>query len=97
MDSDDPLDECPCAVAEAEGRDIPCTENEECPYYGIEFPEFSEEDKERIKEHALRGLRMRAGCWDTPTPPKMTPDRRHPKTEYPFAIAPWLSLDFPRN
>ena len=60
VDSDDPLDECPCAVAEAEGRDIPCTENEECPYYGIEFPEFSEEDKERIKEHALRGLRMRA-------------------------------------
>lgn len=60
VDSDDPLDECPCAVAEAEGRDIPCAENEECPYYGIEFPEFSEEDKERIKEHALRGLRMRA-------------------------------------
>ena len=60
VDSDDPLDECPCSVAEAEGRDIPCTENEECPYYGIEFPEFSEEDKERIKEHALRGLRMRA-------------------------------------
>ena len=60
VDSDDPLDKCPCAVAEAEGRDIPCTENEECPYYGIEFPEFSEEDKERIKEHALRGLRMRA-------------------------------------
>ena len=60
VDSDDPMDECPCAVAEAEGRDISCTENEECPYYGIEFPEFSEEDEERVKEHALRGLRMRA-------------------------------------
>ena len=60
VDSDDPLDECPCAIAEAEGRDIPCPENDECPYYGIEFPEFSEEDMERIEEHALRGLRMRA-------------------------------------
>ena len=60
VDGDDPLDECPCAIAEAEGRDIPCPENDECPYYGIEFPEFSEEDMERIEEHALRGLRMRA-------------------------------------
>ncbi|MCY4654927.1 MAG: hypothetical protein OXC95_17400 [Dehalococcoidia bacterium] len=60
VDGDDPLDDCPCALAEAEGRDIPCPENEECPYYGIEFPKFSEEDQERNKEQALRGLRMHA-------------------------------------
>ena len=45
IDSDEPLDDCPCAIAEDEGRDIPCPENEECPYYGIKWPEFSEEDR----------------------------------------------------
>ena len=74
VDSDDPLDGCPCAIAEAEGRDIPCTENDECPYYGIEFPEFSEEDKERIKEQALRGLQMRAEMlWGVPNPSEEDP------------------------
>ena len=73
VDSDDPLDECPCAIAEAEGRDIPCPENEECPYYGIEFPEFSEEDMERIEEHALRGLRMRAELLGYPNPSEDDP------------------------
>ena len=60
VDSDDPLDECPCAIAEYEGRDIPCPENEECPYYGLEFSKFTEEQRARIKEEALRGLQMRA-------------------------------------
>ena len=73
VDGDDPLDECPCAIAEAEDRDIPCPENEECPYYGIEFPEFSEEDKERIKEQALRGLRMRAELLGYPNPSEDDP------------------------
>ena len=73
VDSDDPLDECPCAIAEAEGRDIPCPENDECPYYGIEFPEFSEEDMERIEEHALRGLRMRAELLGYPNPSEDDP------------------------
>ena len=73
VDSDDPLDECPCAIAEAEDRDIPCPENEECPYYGIEFPEFSEEDMERIEEHALRGLRMRAELLGYPNPSEDDP------------------------
>ena len=74
VDSDDPLDECPCAIAEYEGRNIPCTENEECPYYGIEFPKFSEEDKERIKEQALSGLQMRAEMiWGAPTPSEEDP------------------------
>ena len=73
VDGDDPLDECPCAIAEAEGRDIPCTENDECPYYGIEFPQFSEEDRERIKEHALRGLRMRAELLGYPNPSEHDP------------------------
>ena len=58
-DSDDPI-ECPCSIDEDEGREPYCPENEECPYYGIEFPKFSEEDKQRIKEQALRGLQMRA-------------------------------------
>ena len=74
IDSDDPLDECPCAIAEAEGRDIPCPENEECPYYGIEFPKFTEEESERIKEQALRGLQMRAEMlWGAPNPSEDDP------------------------
>ena len=74
VDSDDPLDECPCAIAEAEGRDIPCPENDECPYFGIEFPEFSEEDCcKRIEEHALRGLRMRAELLGYPNPSEDDP------------------------
>ena len=74
VDGDDPLDDCPCAIAEAEDRDIPCPENEECPYYGIEFPKFSEEDQERIKEQALRGLQMRAEMlWGVPDPSKEDP------------------------
>ena len=66
IDSDEPLDDCPCAIAEDEGRDIPCPENEECPYYGIKWPEFSEEDRERMKEwdsarpqNARRDVRLR--------------------------------------
>ncbi len=59
IDGDEPRDECPCLIAEGEGRDIPCTEDERCPYHGIEWPEFSEEDIQRSKEHVKRGLRMR--------------------------------------
>ena len=59
IDSDEPI-ECPCSIDEDEGREPYCPENEECPYYGIEFPMFSDEDKARIKEQALRGLQMRA-------------------------------------
>ncbi len=73
VDSDDPLDDCPCAIAEDEGRDIPCPENEECPYYGIEFPKFSEEDTERIKEQALRGLQMRAELMGLTNPSEEDP------------------------
>ncbi len=74
VDGDDPLDDCPCAIAEEEGRDIPCPENEECPYYGIEFPKFTEEESERIKEQALRGLRMRAELlWGATAPSEEDP------------------------
>ena len=74
VDSDDPLDDCPCAIAEDEGRDIPCPENEECPYYGIEFPKFTEEESERIKKQALRGLQMRAEMlWGVPNPSEEDP------------------------
>ena len=59
VDGDDPI-ECPCLIDEDEGREPYCPENEECPYYGIEFPEFTEEESQRIKEHTLRGLQMRA-------------------------------------
>ena len=69
VDGDDPLDDCPCAIAEEEGRDIPCPENEECPYYGIEFPKFTEEESQRIKEQALRGLQMRAELLWGASPP----------------------------
>ena len=74
VDSDDPLDDCPCVIAESEGRDIPCPENEECPYYGIEFPKFTEEQSVRIGEEALRGLRMRSEMlWGAPNPSKEDP------------------------
>ena len=73
IDSDEPLDDCPCAIDEDEGRDIPCPENEECPYYGLKWPEFSEEDRERMKEWTLRGLRMRAEMFDHANPPEHDP------------------------
>ena len=74
IDSDDPLDECPCAIAENEDRDIPCPENEECPYYGLEFPKFTEEQSARIKEEALRGLQMCAEMlWGAPNPSEEDP------------------------
>ena len=57
--SDDPI-ECPCYTAEREGRDIPCPENEdECPYYGLEFPKLTKEESARIEEWAAEGLRRR--------------------------------------
>ncbi len=74
VDSDDPLDDCPCAIAEYEGRDIPCPENDECPYYGLEFPKFTDEQRARIKEEALRGLQIRAEMlWGVPNPPEDDP------------------------
>ena len=59
INSDDPV-ECPCSIAEREGRDIPCPENEdECPYYGLNFPKLTEEESARIEEWAAEGLRRR--------------------------------------
>ena len=61
IDSDEPLDDCPCAIDEDEGREPHCPDKEgECPYYGLKWPEFGEEDRERMKEWTMRGLRMRA-------------------------------------
>ena len=61
VDGDDPLDDCPCAIDEDEGREPYCPDKEgECPYYGLKWPEFSEEERERMKQWTLRGLRMRA-------------------------------------
>ena len=74
VDSEDRLDDCPCAIAESEDRDIPCPENEECPYYDLEFPKFTEEQRARIKEEALRGLQMRAEMlWGAPSPSEDDP------------------------
>ena len=73
IDSDEPI-ECPCLIAEEEGRDIPCTEDDECPYYGLEFPKFTEEQSAKIKEEALRGLQMRAEMlWGIPNPSEEDP------------------------
>ena len=73
VDSDDPI-ECPCSIDEDEGREPYCPENEECPYYGLEFPKFSDEQRARIKEEALRGLQMRAEMlWGVPNPPEDDP------------------------
>ena len=73
VDSDDPI-ECPCSIDESEGREPYCPENEECPYYGLEFPKFTEEQSARIKEEALRGLRMRAEMiWGVPNPSEDDP------------------------
>ena len=74
VDSDEPLDDCPCAIDEEEGREPYCPDKEgECPYYGIEWPEFSEEDRERMKEWTLRGLRMRAEMFDRAHPSEHDP------------------------
>ena len=73
VDSDDPI-ECPCLIDEDEGREPYCPENEECPYYGLEFPKFTEEQSARIKEEALRGLQMRAEMlWGAPNPSEDDP------------------------
>ena len=64
IDSDDPI-ECPCSIDEDEGREPYCPDKEgECPYYGLEWPEFSEEEQIRMREQARRGLRMRAELFD---------------------------------
>ncbi len=74
VDSDDPLDECPCAIDEYEGREPYCPDKEgECPYYGLKWPEFSEEERERMKEWTLRGLRMRAELLDYANPSEHDP------------------------
>ena len=74
IESYEPI-ECPCSIAESEGRDIPCPKNEdECPYFGLEFPKFTEEESERIKEWAVDGLRRRFEMiWGAPTPSEEDP------------------------
>ncbi len=63
VESDDPV-ECPCM----DDEDIDCQKMEtECSYRDLKFPEFSEEDKRRIKESVRRGLdrRMEIICEQT--------------------------------
>ena len=60
IESDDPI-ECPCSIDEDEGREPNCPDKEgECPYYGLEWPEYTEEEMQRTREWARRGLRRRA-------------------------------------
>ena len=74
IESDDPLDECPCAIDEYEGREPYCPDKEgECPYYGLKFPEFDEEEKERLKEWSRRGLRKRAEMMGYKNSPEYDP------------------------
>ncbi len=74
IDSDEPPDDCPCLIAENEGRDIPCTEDERCPYQGIEWPEFTDEEIEQMKERSRRALRLRGEMiWGTLTPSEEDP------------------------
>ena len=73
VDSDEPLDDCPCAIDEYEGREPYCPDKEgECPYY-VKWPEFTEEDRERMKEWTRRGLRMRAELLDYANPSEHDP------------------------
>ena len=74
IDSDEPPDDCPCLIAENEGRDIPCPENEECPYHGIEWPEFTDEESEQMRERSRRALRLCGEMmWGTLTPSEEDP------------------------
>ena len=73
VDSDEPRDDCPCAIDEYEGREPYCPDKEgECPYY-LKWPEFTEEDRERMKEWTRRGLRMRAELLDYANPSEHDP------------------------
>ena len=73
VDSDEPLDDCPCAIDEEEGREPYCPDKEgECPYY-VKWPEFTEEEEERMREWARRGLRMRAELLDYANPSEHDP------------------------
>ncbi len=74
VDSDEPLGDCPCGIDEEEGREPYCPDKEgECPYYGLEWPEFSEEDRERMMEWTRRGLRMRAEMFNRAHPAEHDP------------------------
>ncbi len=57
IESDEPI-ECPCMDDEEEEVDCQGTEIE-CPRRDLKFPEFSEEDRIRMRESSRRGLRKR--------------------------------------
>ena len=58
-----------------DGRTVIRMYNEdECPYFGLEFPKFTEEESDRIKEWAVDGLRRRFEMiWGAPTPSEDDP------------------------
>lgn len=65
IESDEPV-ECPCM--DDEDEDIDCQRTEiECPHKDLKFPEFTEDDKRRIRESVRRGLnrRMEIVCEQT--------------------------------
>ncbi len=74
IEGDDPLDEYPCAIDEYEGREPYCPDKEgECPYYGIKWPEYTDEEIERNKEWARRALRKRAEIMGYQNSPEADP------------------------
>ena len=68
VESDEPV-ECPCMDDDLDEDEYEACVGKEggCPSAGLEFPEFSEEDKIRIKESVRRGLdrRMEIVCEQT--------------------------------
>ena len=59
VESDEPLD-CQCAD---DGGDS-CPNNDECPYFHLKFPEYTEEEQEEMREWSRRALRRRAEWLD---------------------------------
>ena len=55
VESDEPPD-CQCAD---DGGDS-CPNNDECPYFHLKFPEYTEEEQEEMREWSRRALRRRA-------------------------------------
>ena len=55
IESDEPLD-CQCADDYGDS----CPDNDDCPYFHLEFPEYTEEERQRQREWSRRALRKRA-------------------------------------
>ena len=59
IESDEPLD-CQCTH---DGGDS-CPNNDDCPYFHLKFPEYTEEEREEMREWSRRALRKRVEWLD---------------------------------